>query len=113
MRILIVDDDRDSAESLAILLRFDGHEVLAMFQGAAAVTAVPTFEPHVLILDIGLPDIDGYEVARQVRSSGCAARLIAVTGYGNVEDVQRAREAGFDDHLVKPIDPLSLSHLLA
>jgi two-component system, chemotaxis family, CheB/CheR fusion protein len=111
MRILIVDDDGDSAESQAILLRLDGHEVLTLLAGGAAIAAVANFAPDVVMLDIGLPDIDGYEVARQLRQSGCTARLIAITGYGRAEDKKRAREAGFDQHLLKPVDPLSLSQL--
>jgi two-component system CheB/CheR fusion protein len=113
MRILIVDDDVDSAESQGILLRLDGHEVLTLLDGHAALAAVATFEPDVVMLDIGLPEMDGYEVARRLKQSGCVARLIAITGYGRAEDRKRAREAGFDAHLLKPIDPLSLAQLFS
>ncbi len=111
MRILIVDDDADSAESQAILLRLDGHETLTLLDGRTALATVATFESDVVMLDIGLPDMDGYEVARRLKRSGCTARLIAITGYGRAEDRERAREAGFDDHLLKPVDPHSLAQL--
>jgi DNA-binding response OmpR family regulator len=112
MRILIVDDNRDSAESLAIFLRFDAHEVATAFDGDSVAAEAQAFQPDVIILDIGLPGIDGYEVARRLRRAGCTARLIAMTGYGQPEDRVRTKEAGFDDHLVKPVDPLSLAPLL-
>ena len=106
-----MDDDADSAESQAILLRLDGHEVLTLLDGRTALAEAAIFEPDVVMLDIGLPDMDGYEVARRLKRSGCTARLIAITGYGRAEDRERAREAGFDDHLLKPVDPHSLAQL--
>jgi CheY-like chemotaxis protein len=111
-RILIVDDDVDSAESTAILLRLEGHEVLMLTESHAVVTAVAAFRPDLAILDVGLPGIDGYELARRLRQAGCSARLVALTGYGRAEDIRRAREAGFDDHYLKPIEPKLLGDLL-
>ncbi|MGZ3457489.1 MAG: ATP-binding protein [Archangium sp.] len=112
-RILLVDDNTDAAELLAELLRLHGHEVLVAHDGPQALTAAPPFEPQIAILDIGLPVMDGYELAR--RLVGTLARtplLIALTGYGQEHDRIRAREAGFDEHLVKPVDPKVLLTLL-
>jgi CheY-like chemotaxis protein len=112
-KILIVDDDADSAESQAMLLRLFGHEVLSLTDGEGAVEAARSFEPDLILLDIGLPRIDGYEIARRIRSTGCTARLIAVTGYGRPEDRERALEAGFDFHCLKPVEPDALQRLMA
>ena len=112
-RVLIVDDNEDAAASLAEFLRLDGHEALAVYGAKAALNAVLTFKPEVVLLDIGLPDLDGYEVARRLRASGSTVRLIALTGYGQAEDVQRTRAAGFDAHLVKPVDFAALEKLVA
>lgn len=112
MRILIIDDHCDSAESLAALLRLDGHEVSTLLEGTQALQMAETFRPDVVILDVGLPGIDGFEVARRLRTAGCTARLVAFTGYGEPEHRARAKEAGFDDHLLKPVDPMSLAYLL-
>jgi signal transduction histidine kinase len=105
-RTLVVDDNHDAAESLAMLLSLDGHEVDAVFTPQQALERAETFRPEVMLLDIGLPGMDGYEVARRLRamSGGQKIRLIALTGYGQQEDRQRALAAGFDDHLVKPVD---------
>jgi signal transduction histidine kinase len=113
-RVLIVDDNADSAESLAMLLAVRGHEVRTAPDGPAALDAAEEFRPEAVILDIGLPGMDGYEVARRLRGRGLAnAFLVAVTGYGADEDRLRAEEAGFDAHLVKPADPDTLERLLA
>jgi signal transduction histidine kinase len=112
MRILVVDDNADAADSLTLLLRLDGHETESVYTPAAALERARTFEPEVILLDIGLPGMDGYEVARRIRSHGSRARLVALTGYGQSEDVRRAREAGFDEHLVKPADPQVLRQKL-
>jgi signal transduction histidine kinase/ActR/RegA family two-component response regulator len=112
-RVLVVDDNRDAATSLADFLRLDGHESLAVYGAREALDAVATFKPEVLLLDIGLPEMDGYEVARRLRASGSVVRLIALTGYGQAEDVQRTRAAGFDAHLVKPVDFAALERVVA
>jgi signal transduction histidine kinase len=104
MRILVVDDNADAADSLTLLLKLDGHETESVYTPADALERAHTFAPEVILLDIGLPGMDGYEVARRIRSRGSRARLVALTGYGQSEDVRRAREAGFDEHLVKPAD---------
>jgi signal transduction histidine kinase len=106
-RVLVVDDNVDSAESTAAFLRLEGHEVKSVHDGLQALASLKVFDPHVVVLDIGLPGLDGYAVARQLRSRGDSSHmlLIAVTGYGQKEDRQRAAEAGFDYHFVKPADP--------
>jgi len=113
-RTLVVDDNKDAAESLAMLLSLDGHEVDAVFTPQDALERVQSFQPEVILLDIGLPGMDGYEVARRVREmpDGEKLRLIALTGYGQLEDRRRALAAGFDDHLVKPVEPVKLSQAL-
>ncbi len=112
-RILVVDDNRDAAESMAILLRLAGHEVITAVDGLAAIDVVHTHRPELVLMDIGLPGMSGYEVARRLRDDGCAARLIAVTGYGQAEDQKRARDAGFDHCFVKPVEPEALERLVA
>ncbi|CAG1017361.1 two-component system, sensor histidine kinase ChiS [Burkholderiaceae bacterium] len=113
-RVLVVDDNRDAAESLAQLLSADGHEVRIAHDGEQALRTAEAFRPQVVLLDIGLPDLDGYEIARRLRAQrGDAVRLIAITGWGQAADRLRAREAGFDVHLVKPIDYMQLAGQLA
>src|SRR3954466_16176779 len=106
-RVLVVDDNADAAESTAAFLRLEGHEVKTVMDGNEALSSVRVFAPHVIVLDIGLPGLDGYAVARRLREQGDTshALLIAVTGYGSKEDHERAMEAGFDYHFVKPTDP--------
>lgn len=113
-RILVVDDNQDSAESLAFLLELQGHEVRAAFDGPQALDLARSFEPHLVVLDIGLPRMDGYEVALRLREERGkdGLVLIALTGYGQEEDLRRSREAGFDHHLVKPADLEKLQELL-
>jgi PAS domain S-box-containing protein len=111
-KILVVDDNQDAAESLAALLRLDGHEVATAFSGPEALTAVRLLKPEVVLLDIGLPGMNGYEVAQRLREVGSPARLIALTGYGQPEDRERARQAGFHEHLVKPVDSTGLAGVL-
>jgi PAS domain S-box-containing protein len=115
LRVLVVDDNVDAAESIAMLLSLEGHDVLTAHQAQRALEAVASFRPHVVLLDIGLPGMDGYEVARRLRSSrSCdGIRLVAVTGYGQQSDRERAREAGFDLHLVKPVEPEALQSVMA
>jgi signal transduction histidine kinase len=103
-RVMIVDDSVDGAESMSVLLEMLGHEVHVMYDGPSALAAAQEFRPEVVILDIGLPDMDGYQVARALRAhpASAGALLIALTGYGQESDRQRTRAAGFDHHLVKP-----------
>jgi CheY-like chemotaxis protein len=103
-RVLIVDDNADSADSLAMILNLTGHAAVCVYGPTEALERAASLDPEVILLDIGLPGMDGYEVAKRLRSSGSSARLIALTGYGQPEDVQRAQAAGFDAHLVKPVD---------
>jgi CheY-like chemotaxis protein len=115
LRILIVDDSRDGADSLAVMLRLLGHESRTAYDGEEAVTRAAEFRPDVVLLDIGLPKLNGYEVCRRIRQQpwGKGIVLFAVTGWGQEEDRRRSREAGFDYHLVKPVDPNGLLLLLA
>jgi CheY-like chemotaxis protein len=109
-RVLVVDDNHDAADSLAMLLRLGGHEVHVYHDGPTAVAAAEELKPEVVLLDIGLPEMNGFEVARRLRLDPdlAATLLVAVTGYGQDQDLRRSREAGFDHHLVKPIDPAML-----
>ena len=115
LRILIVDDNRDAATSLAMLLEMSGNQTITAHDGVAAVETAAAFHPDVILLDIGLPGLSGYEVARRIRSEPWSERvtLVAITGWGESEDRQRSTEAGFDAHLVKPIDHAALMKLLA
>jgi CheY-like chemotaxis protein/two-component sensor histidine kinase len=114
-RVLVVDDNIDGARSMALLLEIAGHEVRTCHDGIAALEATEAFHPEVVLLDIGLPGMDGFEVARRLREQPTTPRpmLVALTGYGQAEDLRRSREAGFDHHLVKPADPATLNALLA
>ncbi|HET8699943.1 MAG TPA: ATP-binding protein, partial [Gammaproteobacteria bacterium] len=113
-RVLVVDDNVDSASSLALLLQLEGHETYTAHDGAAALAAIDRHHPDVALLDIGLPKMSGHDVARQIRERpwGKHIALIAVTGWGQDEDRRKSREAGFDAHLVKPVDRDALSELL-
>jgi two-component system CheB/CheR fusion protein len=113
-RVLVVDDNRDGADSLAMLLRLGGHDVCVANDGPGAVTAAASFAPEVVLLDIGMPGMNGYEVARRIRLLPGSGRvlLVAVTGYGQEEDRRRSRAAGFDHHLVKPVEFDALARLL-
>jgi PAS domain S-box-containing protein len=115
LRVLVVDDNRDAAESLAMLLHGWSHEVRTAHTGPEALAASATFQPDVILLDIGLPIMDGYEVARRLRERPDTreAVLVAVTGYGRREDRRRSREVGFDEHLTKPVAADALRKLLA
>ncbi len=114
-RVLVVDDNADGAEMLAEFLRAEGHEVRTAHDGPAALQAAESFRPEVVFLDIGLPRMDGYEIARRLRQQAelKSSFLVALTGYGQEEDRRRTEEAGFDAHLVKPADPDELQRLLA
>jgi CheY-like chemotaxis protein len=114
-RILIVDDSEDGAESLAMLLQFAGHETHKAHDGVAAIEAAERIRPDIVLLDIGLPRMNGYEVSRHIRKEpwGKGLVLVALTGWGQEEDRHRSREAGFDAHMVKPLDFDRLIKLLA
>jgi PAS domain S-box-containing protein len=114
-RILVVDDNRDSATSLGMMLQHVGHDIRTAHDGLEAVQAAEAFRPAVALLDIGLPKLNGYEVARQIRQQpwGKDLLLVAVSGWGQEEDKQRAREAGFDHHLTKPVELETLLELVA
>jgi CheY-like chemotaxis protein len=113
-RVLIADDNQDSAESLAMLLRIEGHEVVVVHDGPEALAAVAQFKPEFALLDIGMPRLSGYEVAKKIREAepASAVKLIAVTGWGQHSDKARARFSGFDHHFTKPVEPERLMELL-
>ena len=115
LRLLLVDDHPDAAESLGELLRLQGHEVTVAHDGPAALDSARRRPPDVVLLDLGLPGMDGYEVARRLRAEGTAERalIVALTGYGSDEDRRRSRESDIDHHLVKPVDLAELERLLA
>ena len=116
LRILVVDDNRDAADSLAMLLTLNGHLTHTEHDGVAAIAAAAMFRPDVILMDIGLPGLNGYEAARQIRAQHTGANrpvLVAVTGWGQSEDRQRSKDAGFDVHVVKPMDDVTLSRMLA
>ncbi len=114
-RILIADDNRDSADSLAMLLKIKGYEVGTAYDGEQAVEAAEALRPDVALLDIGMPNLNGYDACRRIREQpwGQGMFLIALTGWGQEEDRRRTEEAGFDQHMVKPVDPAALMKLLA
>jgi PAS domain S-box-containing protein len=114
LRIVIADDNRDAADSLAMLLQMDGHQVSVAHDGAGALSIVEAIRPQVAVLDIGMPDLNGYQVAQRIRSSGkCESIvLVALTGWGQAQDLARAKAAGFDHHLVKPAEPEAVRSLI-
>jgi CheY-like chemotaxis protein len=113
-RILIVDDSMDAAESLAMLMSLNGHEVTVSHDGLDALEVATRERPEVILLDIGLPGLDGYEVCRQLRERGLDdALIVAMTGYGQERDRLRSKSAGFDTHTVKPVDLENLMGLVA
>jgi CheY-like chemotaxis protein len=115
LRVLVVDDNPDAAQSLALFLKAEGHEVRTATDGPSALAVAKQYRPELILLDIGLPGMDGYEVARRLRQQEEArnVKLVAVTGYGQEEDRRQAREAGFDAHLIKPTELTDLQRLLA
>ncbi len=113
-RILLVEDSDDNREMMRILLEGAGHEIHEAGDGVSGVELAVELEPDIVLIDIGLPGIDGYQVARQIRAKlGDRSRLIALSGYGQPKDRQRAFDAGFDQHLLKPVDPERLLAILA
>lgn len=113
-RILIVDDSRDNADSMAMLLGLDGHETWTANDGIEAVARATELAPDVLLLDIGLPGMSGYEVCKAVRKhpAGNAMLIIALSGWGQAADKQRALDAGFDEHLTKPVEHADLVRVM-
>jgi PAS domain S-box-containing protein len=115
LRVLVVDDNIDSAQSLGMLLEATGNDVQLAYDGPSALQATLDYRPHVVLLDIGLPGLDGYEVAKRIREQLTLKNivLVAMTGYGNVSDLRRSEEAGFNHHLVKPADFMKVKEILA
>jgi signal transduction histidine kinase len=114
IRVLVVDDNQDAADSIGLLIEDFGAEVRVAYDGASALATLKDFDPSLVLLDIGLPDLDGYEACRQIRGiKGGAVSIVAVTGWGQDEDRRRALDAGFDAHLTKPVDPDRLASLAA
>jgi len=113
-RLMVIDDNKDAAESMSMLFELWGHQVLCAYDGRAALEAAAKYRPEAVFLDIGLPGMDGYEVAERLRELPESARavLVAITGYGQDEDRRRSREVGIDHHLVKPVAPETLHNLL-
>ena len=114
-RVLVIDDDRDVADSLAMLLDLLGCDVRTAYSGAVGASLVSDFQPGIVFLDLGMPEMNGYETARRIRSepAGQQAQLVALSGWGQDFDKKRTREAGFDRHLVKPADIDVLEEILA
>lgn len=113
-KILVVDDNHDSALSMAMMLSIMGHDTRTAHDGESAVATAESFLPDVVLLDIGLPKLNGYEVAQRIRGQawGASMYLIAVTGWGQDEDRQRSNEVGLNRHMVKPVEPAALEKLL-
>ncbi|HEV7476228.1 MAG TPA: response regulator, partial [Burkholderiales bacterium] len=114
-RVLVVDDNADAAESIARLLRLEGHRVETALNGVAALRAAEALQPDIAFIDLNMPGMDGYELTRRLRALPCGrnARLVALTGMGKASDVDHTRAAGFDLHLTKPADPAQVSQLAA
>jgi CheY-like chemotaxis protein len=113
-RVLVVDDNRDAAESLALFLKLSGHDTYIAHDGLEAVDKAALLSPDIILLDIGLPKINGFEAARRIReqSQGKKPVLVALTGWGQDADRQKSRQAGFNAHIVKPVDPDVLANLM-
>lgn len=114
LSILVVDDNKDAADALVALLSVQGYRASAAYSGSAAIRDADQVRPDVVLLDIGMPKLNGYDAARRLRAAawGKQALLVALTGWGQDEDRRRTKEAGFDAHLVKPADPAALADLL-
>ena len=109
-RVLIVDDNHDVAEIASLLLTSSGCDVRVAYDGASALDTAGTFQPEIIFMDLGMPGLDGYETCRRIRAAswGTAVKVIAVSGWSRPEDEERSAAAGFDRHLVKPVDPMIL-----
>jgi CheY-like chemotaxis protein len=114
-KILVADDDQDSAESLAMLFQMMGHDVRCALSGLEAINLAADFRPDLIVLDIGMPGLDGYEVCRRIRQQPWAHTVViaALTGWTREEDRDRSHQAGFNHYLVKPVDPQALTDLVA
>lgn len=112
-RILIVDDNSDAADSLSQLLQLNGHHTRTVYSANDALEEAKTFVPDVVLLDIGLPHMDGYEVAIHLRQTRSRLMLVAITGYGQASDMQKSKDAGFDMHFTKPVSFTDLEEVLA
>jgi DNA-binding response OmpR family regulator len=110
-----VDDNRDAAESLGMMLKLMGNEILTAFDGLAAVEVAQTNRPELILMDIGLPKLNGYDACRRIREQSWSSGMVivALTGWGQEEDRRRSQEAGFDHHLVKPVELSALENLLS
>jgi CheY-like chemotaxis protein len=115
LRILVVDDNRDNADSCTMMLQLDGHDVRTAYSGSEGLKIAAEFKPHVMLLDIVMPEMSGYEVARKVRAAawGKDIVLVAITGHGQIEDRRKALDAGFNHHFAKPIGLDQLKPILA
>jgi CheY-like chemotaxis protein len=115
LRVLVIEDNEDACETLATMLRLWGHEVACATDGLSGAARAIADRPDVMLVDIGLPKLDGYEIARRTRLelAASAPTMIAMTGYGQPEDRRRAIDAGFDTHMVKPVNAAELQHRLA
>jgi len=113
-RVLVVDDNKDSAQTLAMMLKIMGNDIRTAHDGLEAVEKAQEYLPNVILLDLGMPKLNGYDVCRRIREEawGSSMVIIALTGWGQAEDRQRTKEAGFDHHLVKPVDVAKLQELL-
>ena len=113
-RVLVVDDNEDSADWLAMMLELMGHEVRTAHDGAAGVAVAGAFRPDLILMDIGMPILNGYEAAQHIRQKpwGREPFIVALTGWGSADDHRRTQDAGFDRHLVKPVDPAEIQKLL-
>lgn len=113
-RVLVVDDNKDSAQTLGMMLKIMGNDVRTAHDGLEAIEQAADYRPHVILLDLGMPKLNGYDVCRRIREQdwGSDMMIIALTGWGQAEDRQRTKEAGFDHHLVKPVDVAKLNELL-
>jgi two-component system CheB/CheR fusion protein len=113
--VLVVDDNVDAAKSIAMILTLSGYDVRCVHDGPSALQAAHAYRPDVVVLDIGLPGMNGYEVAQHLRATPDFKRtpLVAVTGYGQDDDRRRSKEVGFDHHLTKPVDPNALQDFVA
>jgi CheY-like chemotaxis protein len=113
-RVLVIDDNQDAADSLAAWLRLSGHEVEIAYTGMSALARVRAFHPDLVLCDLGLPELSGYEIARAVRCEHSGRiRLVAISGYSQDEDIRRSKEAGFDAHIAKPARTADIESLLS
>jgi CheY-like chemotaxis protein len=111
--VVLIDDSVDSVEALSMLLELEGHSVQVAYDGVAGLALIESVSPDVVLCDIGLPGMNGYEVAQAARRLATVPLLVAITGYGQTDDMARASDSGFDHYLVKPVDPAAVLELLA